>query len=379
MEEQLKSHTAKLEKCLDKFDELLSQLSSLQNRVDSLPTREDFFGLEKRIDALEKLEKRTTDLENNSLDIMQTMETVQGVLSQLPPAKGLHEAVMAIQEMMKTIEDHSSNNGMEELGLLKERIDKQEQTLEKTHELLSNYKRIDDSLSSLLDNVANIEKRIEKGNTPSEIDGGLELVKQIDLLSQAIESLSAKQKENEKSINDISNQQLKIMEWINQENIRPDLDRLNNGLLMVQNKLEGLEQSLVQMAQNVVQTEELEIQLGGMRNDIEQLQNFKNASDKKETSYHRINAFEMEIAQIKKDVLWGIQEMRQRIDTLLLGIRNELLDEEKKRYEKYLRIEMEHQQQIRIAHALNNEIVNLKKLLPSVLNTSELSQKTNQE
>jgi hypothetical protein len=204
-------------------------------------------------------------------------------------------------------------------------------------------------------------------------------VKQINFLSQTMESLSAIKNENEKSINDISNQQLKIMEWINQENIRPDLDRISNGLLMVQNKLEGLEQSIIHLAQNTVQSEELSFQLSGIRNEIEQLQNIKNVPDRKDNSYQRINIFEMEIAQIKKDVLWGIQEMRQRIDTLLLGIRNELLDEEKKRYEKYLRIEMEHQQQIRIGHALNNEIVKLKKMLPSVLNTSQLSQKANQE
>ncbi len=379
MDEQLKSHTAKLEKCLDKFDELLAQMSSLQNRIDSLPTREDLFGLEKRIDTLEKLEARITELENNSLDIMQTMETFQGILAQLPPAKGLLETVTAIQELKKIVETQSGNNELEELVQLRERIEKQEQTLEKTHEIIINYKRIDDSLHSLLNNVTIIEKRLEKVTPSSKIEGGLEFVEQINFLSQAIESMSAKQDENDKSINEISHQQLKIMEWMNQENIRPDLDRLNNGLLMVQNKQEGLAQSIIQLAQNTVQTEELSFQLSGIRNEIEQLQNLKSSSDKKDNSYQRINTFEMEIVQIKKDVLWGIQEMRQRIDTLLLGIRNELLDEEKKRYEKYLRIEMEHQQQIRIAHALNNDMINLKKMLPSVLKTSQLSQKTNQE
>ena len=369
MEEQLKEHTKKLEQCINKFDQILSQVAELQSRLDNSPGKEAFIEIEKRLNAIENLENRTKALEDGQLSEFYRIDSVESRIAVIPSSENINKMVSAVDEIPQLIERHIKVTLPQTIQNITETnaLESQNQAsvlAESANKIIE----MESTLAELSVKIAKIEELVahkseisfEQSHSAKSYDPR----EQTETIIDSIEEIRTRQNNNELAIGVISEQLNKFLTWMNHENIRPDLDRLTNEFILLQGKFESLERSILQLSKNTIQNDEFEIRLGSFSREINQLQLLASRSQTRNEANDKIVRFERDIEKLKSDLIWGIQEMRQRIDAMLIGIRTDLLEEDKKRYEKLVKIEMENQKQVRIAHSLYTEITNIKKQLP---------------
>jgi len=368
MERPLLEHTEKLQQCLDKFDLIFSQVTDLKQRVDGEDSMDLLAGLEKRLNTLEGLGKSVPKIEQELSKTVKLVESSQAQLLVMPNVDTLNRINSSIQSFPQQIEDYLKEVAP---GIVAELFEKQllEKLPPKELTQPTEIKRIDISLDSQGSRIDAIEKTVSalKPNLLNQaVKEDIEKTQdKIAAVISSVEDIDKKQSQNENCLGTISNRLDKMIEWIKDESIRPDIDKLDSDLLLLKNKFTSIESAILNFAKEMVQFDEFESRLGMINNEIGDLRKLLSQQPVRESSADKMLEFEREIEKLKSDVIWGIKEMRQRLDALVSGIRIDLFEEETKRYEKMVRLEVENQKLARIATGLYAEITRIRQLLPA--------------
>jgi|GEM_PF-6124302 len=399
MEEQGRRPTSKLRNFLGKSESVTDQIMDLQTQVDNLVTIGQLSHLEEKVSRLDILEKQIAEMEGLLHTAVSSIQKLQQQISHLPSESSLDQINSALKDIPQNIAGQiqelapgvveeqakkqldSFDQRMEELGLrlqmqqeqLHQRLDEQPATAipPDMDNLLSALAAIEGKISSLeafesrlgaIEKVLPTLKKVIKAQERQiSAAAGAE---SSQVKQDALDAVAMRQNEIELDLKQQSEQITKVLAWIRDESIRPDLDRLDTELVLIKDKFSSIEQAVVNFTREMVQTDEFEARVGLLSKEIGHLQQLFKETYSRPGVDEKLAKFEKDIDKLKSEIVWGMKQFRQRIDMLLNEIRKDLFEEEKKRFEKILHIEAEHQKQSRIASALYSEMTIIKRHFP---------------
>jgi|GEM_PF-4341266 len=369
MEQSTKVQVRKFEQLVKRFDKIVAQLADLKTKMSSLASKDSVAKVKNKLEEMTELDRRIRELEKQQTSLSVEINSTLDLLHQLPTPDDYKSMKATIDSIPQRVEASIGEASAQILDKLLEQIrsdlqmqasrqSKTEMEIQEIRSMLTANSAqmgdMDQSLTNL--NVIAMDLAASQ-KTKNQL-------KQEERDKASLEELKVAHKETKGILRDLTRQMDRISSWVKNQTFGPDLDKLSSNVGMLTQKFETIEGSTLQLSQASVQKDELESQLGLIKSELNRLQEATGQLESRDVLNGKFNKVDREMEKLNSDLIWGVQEIRQRIDSLLLGIRKELLEEDKKRYEKFLKLEVEHQKQMRIANALYGEISEIKKQLP---------------
>lgn len=367
MIKQLHEHTQKLEQCLKKFDLVVSEISNLKVQNENTVDKATHAQLENKFIAIENLNIRLSNLEKNLEQANSKINADHDLLQKSSSQDFLKKT--QVDAIFQKINDYLISITPQIIEEIAAKYlntnEKQEEKHTFTEEKIEQLKVTVDSMTLRIGTLEESLQILNNITDDSSRSSKLEhLSKQMLNLEADSAHIKLTQEIQENALNDLSEKINKLVSWINIETMGQDIDKLNNEQILLKEKFGVLEKLLVQLSSKMILSEDLDFRLKPISNEIFKIHEAINNKEVNRITDDTLIKVKKDNDKLKADFIWGIQEMRQRIDAFLYDIQFKLLEEDKKRYEKVIQIELGYQKQARISNAIVIEINKIRRLLP---------------